>query len=249
MSHFDPEKHSHLQSPIHDWDPRVKIISLLVLIFSIALTGSILPALVGLCVSVSLVLISRIPLDHVAGFMKWPIIFLLPLAIFLPFTTEGDCLYSFQILSVSRQGIFFSLLYLIRGLAASLLALLIVGTAPFTMTIRALQDMGIPESLTQIFIFAYRYIFLLNEEFSIMSRSLQSKCFEKRSDLKTARTLAMAFTMLLIRSYERSLAVYHAMLSRGYRGMIACHGGRGFTVSDLLKSLFVVGAALGIMAI
>ncbi len=249
MSQFDPEKHSRLESAIHSWDPRAKIISLLVLIFSIALAGGILPALAGLCVSIFLILISRIPLAHVAGFMKWPVIFLLPLAFFLPFTTEGDCLYSFQFLSVSRQGIFFSLLYLTRGLAAALLALLIVGTAPFTVTIKALQEMGLPASLTQIFLFAYRYVFLLNEEFSVMSRSLQCKGFVKRSDLKTARTLAMVFAMLLIRSYERSIAVYHAMLSRGYRGEIPSPGRSGLTASDLLKSLLVVGAAMVIISI
>jgi len=249
MSHFDPEKHSRLESAIHSWEPRAKILSLLVLIFAIALAGGILPALAGLCISISLIMISRIPLAHVAGFMKWPVIFLLPLAFFLPFTTEGDCLYSFQFLSVSRQGISISLLYLIRGVAAALLALLIVGTAPFTVTIKALQEMGMPASLTQIFLFSYRYIFLLNEEFSIMSRSMQCKGFIKRSDLKTARTLAMAFAMLLIRSYERSEAVYHAMLSRGYRGEILGPGIRGLAARDLFKSMLVVAAAFAIMAI
>lgn len=127
------------------------------------------------------------------------------------------------------------------------MALLIVGSAPFTVTIKALQDMGLPGSLTQIFLFAYRYIFLLNEEFQTMSRSLQCKGFVKRSDLKTARILAMAFAMLLIRSYERSEDVFHAMLSRGYRGELLCRGRQAITGSDCLKSLLVVSAALGIM--
>lgn len=249
MSHFDPEKHSRLESAIHSWDPRAKILSLFVLIFAIALAGGILPALAGLCISIILIMISRIPLVHVAGFMKWPVIFLLPLAFFLPFTTEGDCLYSIQFLSASRQGIFLSLLYLTRGVAAALIALLIVGTAPFTVTIKALQEMGMPVSLTQIFLFAYRYIFLLGEELSIMSRSMQCKGFEKRSDLNTARTLAMAFAMQLIRSYERSEAVYQAMLSRGYRGEIPSPGRGVLVASDLFKSLLVVAAAFSIMII
>jgi cobalt/nickel transport system permease protein len=249
MSHFDPEKYSRLESPIHRWDPRARILSLFLLIFSIALSGSILQALVGFCVSFSLILISRFPLAHVARFMKWPAIFLLPLVIFLPFTTEGDRLFAFQFFSPSLQGIYLGQLFLIRGLGAALLALLIVGTAPFTVTIKALQDMGLPSSLTQIFLFAYRYIFLLNEEFHTMSSSLQCKGFVKRSDLKTARILAMAFAMLLIRSYERSEDVFHAMLSRGYRGELPCRDRQGITGSDCFKSLLVVGAALGIMAL
>jgi cobalt/nickel transport system permease protein len=249
MSRFDPEKYSRLESPIHRWDPRARILSLFVLIFSIALAGSILQALVGFCVSFLMILISRFPLIYVARFMKWPAIFLLPLVIFLPFTTEGDRLFAFQFFSPSLQGIYLGQLFLIRGLGAALLALLIVGTAPFTVTIKALQDMGLPSSLTQIFLFAYRYIFLLNEEFQTMSRSLQCKGFVKSSDLKTARILAMAFAMLLIRSYERSEDVFHAMLSRGYRGELLCRSRQEITGSDCLKSLLVVGVALGIMAI
>lgn len=249
MSHFDPEKYSRLESPIHLWDPRARILSLSVLIFSIALAESILQAVVGFCVSFLMILISRFPLAHVARFMKWPAIFLLPLAIFLPFTTEGDRLFTFQFFSPSIQGIYLGQLFLIRGLGAALLALLIVGSAPFTVTLKALQDMGLPSSLTQIFLFAYRYIFLLNEEFQTMSRSLQCKGFVKRSDLKTARILAMAFAMLLIRSYERSEDVFHAMLSRGYRGDLPCRGRQWITAIDCFKCLLVVGAALGIMII
>ena len=248
MSHFDAERYSRLDSPLHRWEPRIKLISLFVLIFSVALAGDISAALAGLAVSLSLILISGLPLSHVAGFMKWPVLFLLPLLIFLPFTAGGEPLFSIYFLAPSIQGIFLGLLLLIRGLGAALLALILVGTAPFNVTINALHSLGLPDPLTQIFLFSYRYIFLLNEELQTMSRSLDSRGFVKKSDLRTARILALSVGMLLIRSYERSEEVFNAMLSRGYRGTVPAGRGQDIKGSDLFKSLLVVGAALFIQA-
>lgn len=249
MTHFDPERYSRLVSPIHRWEPRARVLSLFVLIFSVALAESILQAFAGLCISFALILISRLPLAHVSRFMKWPALFLLPLVILLPFTAGGDRLSAVPFFSLSSQGIQLGLLFLIRGLGAALLALLIMSTAPFTATIRALQDLGLPSPLTQIFLFAYRYVFLLNEELLTMSHSMNCRGFVKRSDLKTARILAMAFAMLLIRSYERSEGVFNAMLSRGYQGELTGSRRRKILNSDFIKSFLVVGAALGVHAL
>jgi cobalt/nickel transport system permease protein len=248
MSHFDPEKYARLQSPIHNWDPRARTLSLFILLFSVALAGSIPKALAGLSVSFLLILISRLPLHHVAGFMKWPVLFLLPFLIILPFTTTGDTLLSIAFLTASVQGFYMGLLFFIRGLGAALLALLIVGTAPFTATVKALQSMGLPNSLAQIFLFAYRYVFLLSEELQTMSRSMESKGFVKRSDLRTARIYSRSLAMMLIRSYERSEDIFLAMLSRGYMGKVPSGSGSKISGNDIVKSCLVVAAAMCIQA-
>jgi len=249
MSHLDVEKYTRLESPIHKWEPRSKILSLFVLIFSVALAGDMLKALAGLATSIILIFISKLPLRHVAGFMKWPVLFLLPFVFLLPFTAGGDSLFAFSVLTPSSQGLSLGLLFFVRGLGAALLALLIVGTAPFSVTVKALQDMGLPGPLTQIFLFAYRYAFLLSEELQTMSRSLDSKGFVRRTDIRTARVLGMALTMLIIRSYERSESVFLAMLSRGYTGTVVSGRRSEIRGSDILKSVLAAGAALGIQAI
>ena len=250
MSHFDPERYSRRQSPIHLWEPRTRIISLSVLIISLAMAGSIRQAAAGLIISFCLVLISRLPFSHVSRFMKWPAIFLLPLAVIVPFTAGGDKValpaVSFLSIAPSAQGILLGILLLTRGLAAALVALVIVSTAPFTVTIRALEDLGLPGSLTQLFLFSYRYVFLLNDELQTMSRSMICKGFAKKSDLNTLRVLAIALTMLFIRSYERALGVFYSMLSRGYSGELPVSGRCKIKRRDFIKSLLVLGAALGI---
>lgn len=224
MSSFDPERYSGINSPLHRWETRVKLISLFVLIVSIVTVGEVSQALAGLIVSLLLILISGLPLRHILRFMKWPFIFLLPLLVILPFTAGGEPLFSYHSLTLSREGLHLGLLFMIRGIAAALLALILVGTAPFNVNINALKSLGMPGPLAQIFLFAYRYIFLLNEDLQTMRKSLASKGFEMRSSARSARIMAMAVAMLLIRSYERSEDVFNAMLSRGYQGRLPSAG-------------------------
>jgi len=116
MSIFDPERYSDLDSPLHRWETRAKLISLFMLLISIVIAGGIGQALAGLIVSMLLVLISGLPLSHVLRFMKWPFLFLLPLLVILPITAGGDNLFSYHILTVSRQGLQLGVLFMIRGL-------------------------------------------------------------------------------------------------------------------------------------
>lgn len=251
MGHFDPERYSRISSPVHLWEPRVKALSLFLLICCLAMAGSIRQAAVGLIISLVLVNLARFPLNHVLRFMKWPAIFLLPLAVILLFTGDGSEMTSLQLLHLhipwSSQGANLGLLLLIRGLGASMVAMVLVGAAPFTVTVQALHDLGLPSTLSQIFLFAYRYVFLLNEELLTMSRSMSCKGFLKRSDLRTARVLAMSLSMLFIRSYERAQAVYLAMLSRGYRGEFSSRCGAKINRSDCVKSFIISAFSLGIL--
>ena len=249
MSNFNPERYSDLNSPLHRWETRIKLISLFVLIVSIVIAEEVSQALAGLIVAILLALISRLPFHHVLRFMKWPFIFLLPLLVILPFTVEGQTLFSYHSLTLSLQGLQLGLLFMVRGIAATLLALIIAGTAPFNVNINALKSLGMPGPLTQIFLFAYRYIFLLNEDLQTMRRSLTSKGFEIRSSAKSTRIMAMAVAMLLIRSYERSEDVFNAMLSRGYQGILPTGRKMMIEGSDLFKGFSVLAAALFIQLI
>lgn len=244
MSSFDPERYSELNSPLHRWETRVKLISLFVLIFSIVIAGEVSQALAGLILSMLLIRISGLPFRHLLAFMKWPFIFLLPLLVILPITTDGETLFSYHFLTLSHQGLNLGLLFMIRGIAAASLSLIIVGTAPFNMNINALKSLGMPGPLTQIFLFAYRYIFLFNDDLQTMRRSLASKGFKMRSSARSARIMAMAVAMLLIRSYERSEDVFNAMLSRGYQGRLPSGKNTVIEGYDLLKSFLVLAAAL-----
>ncbi len=249
MSGFDPERFSDQDSPLHCWDTRIKLISIFVLIISVVIAEKISQALAGLAVSVLLVLISGLPPRHVLSFIKWPFVFLLPLLVILPLTAEGEILFDFRSLNISLQGLHLGLLFIVRGTAAALLALIMMGTAPFNVNINALRSLGLPGPLTQIFLFTYRYLFLIYEELQTMRRSLDSKGFEIRSNARSARILATAIAMLLIRGYERSEYVFNAMLSRGYQGSLPSIQRQKIGPSDIIKATLICGAAVFIQLI
>ena len=79
-----------------------------------------------------------------------------------------------------------------------------------------------------------------------MKRSLDSKGFEMRSNVRSAGILATAIAMLLIRSYERSEDVFNAMLSRGYEGRLPSIQRQNIGLIDLFKGALVCAAAVGI---
>lgn len=249
MSHLEIDGYSHLNSSIHRWDPRVKIASMLVLIFSIVLLKSLPVALLGLAVSIGILLISRLPFAYVSQGIKWPALFLLPFPLILPLTVDGGRALTLYNISFSIEGFEQGMLMMTRGLAAVVLIYPLFGSSPFNTTIHAMRGLGLPEAVTQIFLFAYRYLFLLREQFQTMSRSLASKGFSKKTDLHTARIMGAALGMLFIRSYERSDRIYKAMVSKGYTGNLPDSERFDMNGFDLFKALMVLGLAAGLQGL
>lgn len=244
MSQLDFERYSTIESPLHKWNPKAKIVSLSVLLFSVVSAGEMHQAIAGLAIACFLILISNLPRDHIINFVKWPAIFLTSFVIILPFTAEGVPVFSICQLSISLQGLLLGVMFFIRGIAAALLVSIIVMTASFSTIIRALEEMRLPANLIQILLFTYRYIFLLKEELQTMISSMESRGFTKKSDFRTALVFSKALAMLFIRSYERSNNVFLAMLSRGYTGKASSGKVSQISGMDIMKSLFIIGAAL-----
>ena len=244
MSGLDIDGHAGIDSPIHRWDPRAKIASILVLIFSVVMVESISVALLGLALSLAVLLASRLPLGEVARRVRWPVIFLLPIFFILPFTAGGERTVTFATFDLSLDGLLLGTLILTRGLSAVILAYPLFATSPFNITVQAMRGLKMPEVTAQIFLFTYRYLFLLREEMRSIEKSLASKSFAKKTDLRTARVIGTALGMLFVRSYERSERIYRAMVSRGYEGTLPSAVKFEMKRGDWAKSFVVAGAAV-----
>lgn len=249
MSGFDIDANSDIDSPIHRWDPRAKIASILVLIFSIVMLESISVALLGLGLSVAVLLASRLPLRDVARRVRWPVIFILPIFFILPFTGGGERTVAISTVDLSLDGLLLGALILTRGISAVILAYPLFATSPFNITVQAMRGLRVPEVAAQIFLFTYRYLFLLSEEMRSIEKSLASKSFTKKTDLRTARVIGTALGMLFVRSYERSERIYRAMVSRGYDGALPSTVKFEMKRGDWAKSFAVAGTALTLQII
>ncbi|NMC10530.1 MAG: cobalt ECF transporter T component CbiQ [Methanothrix sp.] len=240
------ELNSCCRSTIHDWEPRSRIVSMGLLLISIVTLQSLALAFLGLVISFGFLVLSRTSWKHVASNLRWPLLFFMPFLLVLPFTVEGETVASLCNLSASRQGSLLGFLIFLKGFAAVILAQVLQGSSPLSVTALALRDLGIPDSLVQIFLFTYRYIDLLGQELVSSFRSISARGFEWQSNSRTAKVYGNAFGVLLLRSLARSERMFFAMVSRGYNGHLPAIKARRMNLWDWVKALSVVVIALAL---
>jgi cobalt/nickel transport system permease protein len=103
MYHLEIDRFADMRSPVHTWDPRVKIPALLIMAFTIGLLKDIRLAAIGLGSSIGLVIISRIPISFVLRRLRWVFAFLAPFVLIMPFTVSGRDVWRFSFLSASYK--------------------------------------------------------------------------------------------------------------------------------------------------
>ncbi len=242
----DIDKYAGIRSPLHVWDPRVKIVSILFLILSTVLVNDVVPAVAGLITSIALILFSRMPADFIRGYMRWITPFVFFLFITITFTVPGEEFLNLNVLSVSYPGVKKGILIAIRALSATLLALAIVGTTKFDQILKAMEKLRIPNKVIQTFMFTYRYIFVFTREIQRMLISLKARGFRKRTDFCTLTTIGNSIGMLFVRSYGRSKRVYWAMISRGYSGTVNSLVNFEIKNSDYMKGALIMVLAVSL---
>jgi cobalt/nickel transport system permease protein len=218
------------------------------LVFAVVAVPDMFMALVGLVITILVLLISRLPLGFVVKRLLVVVPFVLTLCLLILFTNEeGEEIARFAFLSVTSEGLDRSVLIAARAMAAVILVICMLGTMKFETTLKALEHLKVPNKITQLLMFTYRYVFVFIDEFSGMLRSLTSRGFEKRTNLHTITTLSKLIAMLFVRSYERAERVYEAMASRGYEGTMETMTEFKILKRDIIKAGFFV--AIGITII
>ena len=149
------DKFAHLKSPLHSWDPRVKIISISVLILSVVLLKDLRVTFLGLGLAITLVFLSKIPFSFVLVHLRWVLFFIVALFVILSLTVPGSTLVGLSFLSVSREGFELSLLISLRAISAVLLIFPMLGTTRFDLSLKALQKIKVPDKLIQLLMFTY----------------------------------------------------------------------------------------------
>jgi len=246
---LDIDRYAHVGSSIQRWDPRFKIVSLLILMFSIALVKSIPLVLVGLVAAIVLLLLSRIPLDFVLQGLKWIVLFLMPFFAILPLTYPGEVEFHLLGIPFALEGLRLSVLIVIKAVAIVLIAYAIFGSRRFDINMIALQRLKCPPVFVQMILFSYRYIFLFMEEMERMDTAMKARGFVKKADLYTLKLMGNFIATLLIRSFERTERIYKAMLSKGYQGDFNTLVEFRAEAKDILKMVLVVALAVGLFSI
>lgn len=223
------------------WDPRVKLLTLFSFCFVVVSLNSILCSAIALLLATGSVWACQVQPQLIVKRLL-PLTGILTMFLLLvPFTSAhhpGETLLYFPFLAFPfhLDGFFQAITIALRAVTVALLMIPMFNTASLTLSLQALQQLGVPSSLVQMILLCHRYIFLFQEEATRMYRSMKLRGFSAGTNSTTLRTMGMFLGMLFIRSYERTQHVYEAMLSRGYAGSLPRYAELKTTPTDFLKA-------------
>jgi cobalt/nickel transport system permease protein len=226
------------RSFLHCCDPRVKIIIALVFALIVAATRTIAPLIIGIFfIIVCLILVSIRPVMLIKR-LAIVNIFVLFLALMLPFTTSGAVLFSYGPLTMTEEGIILAGLIVVKSNLIVLSSIFLLSTSSVFILAHALHHLRIPTKLIHLLVFTFRYFDVLSKEYSKLINALKLRCFKARTNFTTYRTIAYLVGNLLIKSHDRSERIYQAMLCRGFTGNFPAYIHFKLTKKDIFFSLF-----------
>ncbi|MEL7563157.1 cobalt ECF transporter T component CbiQ [Dehalogenimonas sp. 4OHTPN] len=243
MRHSFLDQYSHLVSPAHRRDPRLKFLLSFLFIVAVVLTpaGSWATFAAYLVILGSIFGISKLPLGYVLkrSLIILPFVFLL--GIINVFTRPGVELLGFDIgswhLGATDGGLVFIGTLLARSWLSVLALILLTSTTPLPALLKGIERLGMPKVLVMILSFMYRYLFLLIDEVLRMKNARDSRSVGSPPASFQAKTVGAMIGSLFIRSYERGERVYAAMAARGFDGHSRTFGELVFDRTDLVSGI------------
>ncbi len=219
-------------SPLHQLDPRVKVVfTLLFIVSNVLLPDGAWLAFVAAWLI--LLLVNRTAHFRFGYLFKRSFI-ALPFAlaaVTVIFTQPGEPLASWvwgsRTIIISDAGLIRFVSIVIRSWLSVQAAILLTATTQFPDLMHALRHLKVPSILISIISFMYRYLFVLVDEALRLLRAREARSARLVNDGKhggtvfwRAKVTGNMVGQLFVRSFERSDKVYNAMLARGYRGQL-----------------------------
>jgi len=237
------DEYAYLNSPLHHWDPRVKLAGMGVLIFAFSFVKSLwlLPSM--LLVSAVLYYFSALPLRLLLKSFKIPGLFILMLALILPLFYGQNVLIHWGFLAVKKEGCLQLLIITVKFISIIVVGIILFGSTAFQMNVKAMRALGLPPILTDMVLFTYRYFFEFEAMLKTMETAVGLRGFQKNK-LSGIKTYAHLAGTMLVRSYEQSERVYKAMVLRGYGHAVNHSTKDEFTAYSPHYLLFCVMIAL-----
>lgn len=241
---FD-ETFAHGTTVIHRLDPRVRLLMAVFFSICVALARQPVTAGVGLAAAALLLALSRPALGVLFKRLTVVNIFVLFLWATVPWTMPGDPVFSLGPVDFSRAGVGLVWLVTLKSNALLLCFLALVATMDSPAIGHALDRLGMPSKLVFLFLFTYRYLHVIADEWQRLRAAARLRGFTPRTDLHTYRTIGYLFAMVLVNSFDRASRVYKAMILRGFdgrfRSVVRFQAGRADTVFALGSLGVLVG--------
>ncbi len=217
------------RSPIHQLDPRVKVLGVVLFIVS----NVLLPdgAWLAFALALGLVLAASVMANLEPRYTLARSFVALPFAlaaITAIFAIPGQPLFTLAVgpwrITGTDAGVIRFVSIVIRSWLSVQAAILLVATTQFPDLMHALRHLRVPNVIVTVVSLMYRYLFVLSDEVLRLLRARESRSAVPAggkgggSVVWRAQVAGAMAGQLFLRSYERSDRVYSAMLARGYRG-------------------------------
>ncbi len=251
MHHFTPQifDASHRLSRI---DPRVKLLSAAALLaMVISCPGAGFPLLIcalslGLCRALG------VPARTLALRFAEPLFIAATVLLLKLFFAGHQPLFSLQFagfeLTGQRDGLLEGARIACRILGGVSLLAAVGFSTPFTQLMAALSWLRVPQTLIDVALFAWRYLFLLLEEAQVVYNAQRNRLgyVGYRRGLRSFGTLA---GVLVIKAFDNSQSVTTAMVQRGYDGKMPMLLHKPFKAAEVALALLLVVCLAALRAI
>jgi len=213
------EQTARLPGLLQELDPRLKILSALLVLLAVGVSRNLLVILVLYFLVLALALFSRVPL---AFFVKrvWLFIPFFTGVVALPalFITPGPVLVHLPLgLIITKTGLTTALFLLLRVGTSVSVAVLLILTTPWNSVLKSMGVLRLPPVIILILGMTYRYIHLLLHLTNDMFLSRKSRLLRRMRGPEERRLIAATSGTLLNKSLQVSSEVHLAMQSRGFR--------------------------------
>ncbi len=202
-------------------DPRVKVVGLLALVVTAALSRRLAVMAALFALGIVLALASRLSLWSLAK-RVWLVAFTFTFMIAAPalFLTPGEVIYRLGWLAITAQGLRTALVLMVRVETAVTLSTLLVLTTPWMHLLKALRTLLVPVEVVMLLAMTHRYVVLLTETANAMFEARQSRVVGRLNGREQRRLMVNTGGVLLSKTLEMGNQVCMAMQARGFRGEV-----------------------------
>ncbi|MCK4763067.1 MAG: hypothetical protein KAW12_12805 [Candidatus Aminicenantes bacterium] len=229
MKHDFIDKYSHLNSPLHQLDPRTKLFFIFSLIVLIISTNRLNLFVFYYTVLIFLVVLSRVPVSYylkralpVTPFVAMIALFMLLSPTISPGREAGTALAP-AYLKVS--------LIVLKTYASIILLTLLTSVTRFNCLLWAMRKFKFPTIITTLARLVYIYAFFLVDELHNTQRAVKSRAPVIR--MPKTKVYGNVAASILLKSIHRSQVVYYAMTARKFSGEFPEGESNRFGLADL----------------
>jgi len=219
------EKQASFFSRVSPW---TKFGCLIFLVLAITLTRNLAILLILYFVVVMLYMAARLPIQKLVAWYALPLLFVLSLVGLMIWSEPGVPLFTLSLagftLTLTDNGLLLLVTLTLKAFISVTFSLFFLMTTRYQY-FAAMISRIFPSPLDQIFLMAYRFLFLTLSMTASVLKSVRSRGGGLMHSVRMqGRLFAGVFAHVFIRSFERGERVHKAMTARGYAGSYVSHG-------------------------